>query len=222
MQTLLEAQEKPETSSIVSLEHFNIAVHGLTQLLQPDKRDDASMSEETTDAIQRLSMIDDYTLDNAVLILPLLKDYLAHYLKMLESSTDSFEASASTTSSSSGSFESSVESSLGLFLKDSTSYANNLESLALASLRTLYILTSCRSVRNVLLSGQTMEEISDSSGSNKSEKPSAADGREHRTSLPKEYLEDLNMLRKLIKLADPGSKVSVHFSLSSYTFIYSP
>ena len=208
VQALLEAQEKPETSSIVSRDHFYIAVHGLTQLLQTYNNNDTSVSEEPSTAMQ----CDDYSHDSAVLILPLLKDYLSHYLRMIETSSDSFEASPSISLSSSGS--SSFESSLGLFLKDSTAYANNLESLAIASLRTLHILTLCRSVRNVLLGARTTEEISDSagsnsSGSNKSEKPSTSNDRtEQRTSLPKEYLENLNMLRLLVKLADPGSKVS--------------
>ena len=202
----------------MSQDHFYIAIHGLTQILQSDDNNEASVSangasvsEEPSSAIQA----NDNEFDSAVLVLPLLKDYLSHYLRMLETSTDSFEASPSISSSSSGSFESSVESSLGLFLKDSTAYANNLESLALASLRTLHILTMCRSVRNVLLSSHSTEEISDSSGSNssggsKSEKPSTSVEKiEHRTRLPKEYLQNLNMLRLLVKLADPGSKVSV-------------
>ena len=202
----------------MSQDHFYIAIHGLTQILQSDDNNEASVSangssvsEEPSPAIQA----NDNEFDSAVLVLPLLKDYLSHYLRMLETSTDSFEASPSISSSSSGSFESSVESSLGLFLKDSTAYANNLESLALASLRTLHILTMCRSVRNVLLGSNSTEEISDSSGSNssgssKSEKPSTSVEKiEHRTRLPKEYLQNLNMLRLLVKLADPGSKVSV-------------
>ena len=173
MQTLLEAQEKPETSSIVSLDHFNMAVHGLTQLLREDSSNLPQTllslaTTETMDTSERPANVSDGNgLDHAVLILPLLNDYLKHYINMLESSAETLVTSPSITSSSSGSYESSVDSSLGLILKDSATYANNLENLALASLRTLHVLTSCRSVRSILVPGQTVEEAAETSTSQK-------------------------------------------------------
>ena len=174
MQTLLEAQEKPETSSIVSLDHFNMAVHGLTQLLREDSSNLSqtllSMATTKTRDTERPAHVSDGNdLDYAVLILPLLNDYLKHYINMLESSAETLVTSPSITSSSSGSYESSVDSSLGLILKDSATYANNLENLALASLRTLHVLTSCRSVRSILVPGQTVEEAAETSTSQKPE-----------------------------------------------------
>ena len=178
VQSLLEAQEKPETSSIVSLDHFNMAVHGLTQLLREDVSNltmTLPPAVETMDTSERSTFTsDENMLDHAVLILPLLNDYLSHYINMLESSTETLITSPATASSSSGSYDSSVDSSLGLLLKDSATYANNLENLALASLRTLHILTNCHSVRTMLLYCQPVEEVSDSSGSNKSEKASTS------------------------------------------------
>ena len=218
VQALLEAQEKLETRNIVSLKHFSIAVHGLTQLLQRGRSDlflNPSNAEDPRDPVDKLGFRDDHSLDQAVLILPLLNDYISHYLKMLECSTDRFEASPSTTtmSSSSGSFDSSIESSLGLFLKDSAMYANSLESLALSSLRILHILTTCQSVRKLLLLDEhKIEGISESSGSNESKKHSTLDANSKEkqgTHIPKNYFKDLHLLQKLIKLADPGRKVSV-------------
>lgn len=211
----MEAQERPETSNIVSGDHFNMAVHGLTQLLQTEQSDAhviVPCPEEQTCIADRLSSSCESSLDHSVLILPLLNDYLSHYITLLESSTEKFTGSPSTASSSSGSFDSSVESSLGLFLKDSATYANNLENLALASLRTLHILTSCRSVRNVLLTIQSLE-VSDSSDVEEQEKTctaTAANRGSHNRHLPKGYLEELHILRKLVKLADPGRKVSIN------------
>ena len=95
------------------------------------------------------------TLDNAVLMLPLLADYLRHYIDMLDTSSERYNTSSGTNSSSSASLESfesgSPTGSLGLLLKNTASYANNIEQLALASLQTLHILLSCDNVRNVLL-----------------------------------------------------------------------
>ena len=175
MQTLLEAQEKPETSSIVSLDHFNMAVHGLTQLLREDSSNlsqtlSSMAPTETMDTSERPTCVSDGNdLDHAVLILPLLNDYLKHYINMLESSAETLVTSPSITSSSSGSYESSADSSLGLILKDSATYANNLENLALASLRTLHVLTSCHSVRSILVPSQTIEEAAETSTSQKPE-----------------------------------------------------
>lgn len=138
-----------------------MAVHGLRDLLNPHlELDTVSTSEQSSMKINVQQC-----LDSAILILPLINEYLRHYIEMVETTLDTSTATTSTTStsSSSESFDTSSESptgSVGQFLKTVAGFANDLESLCVAALHTLNELTSCEGIRCILLqtvAGQTTE-----------------------------------------------------------------
>ena len=129
-----------------------MAVHGLRQLLQPELRGEPSISLEPVTS----SRGNQQCLDSAILILPLINDYLRHYIEMLDTALDTSSASTTSTSasSSSDSFDISSESptgSVGLFLKTVAGFANDLESLCIAALHTLHELLASKGIRDVLL-----------------------------------------------------------------------
>lgn len=161
LQSLVTQLDKPDMVSLVPVDHFNMAVQGLSNLLksgnQSDARNRSDLSIQThmrcSDGRESATYSTD--LDDAILILPLISDYLRHYTEMIESRFENSAASSTSTSSSSpDSFDTSSESptgSLGQFLKSSANYANDLESLTIASLHTLHTLLSCVGVRRILL-----------------------------------------------------------------------
>lgn len=161
LQSFVTQIDKPDMVSLVPVDHFNMAVQGLSNLLKPrnqsdsDKRSDLSIQTQmrSSDGIESATYSTE--LDDAILILPLISDYLRHYTEMIESKFENSATSSNSTSSSSpDSFDTSSESptgSLGQFLKSSANHANDLESLTIASLHTLHTLLSCVGVRRILL-----------------------------------------------------------------------
>lgn len=140
-------------SSLVPTDHYNMAIQGLRQLLQPEDKTDTCREPASSETVLRLT---DQSLDSAILILPLVNDYLGHYMEMLEITLDSSTSSLSTTSasSSSESYDVSSESptgSVGLLLKTVAGFANDLENTCIAALHTLHLLTVCEGIRDVLL-----------------------------------------------------------------------
>lgn len=158
-QSLVKRVDKTEMSSLVPADHYNMAIRGLRQLLLPELRGETCFGWEPEASRSR----NQQCLDSAILILPLINDYLKHYMGMLEATLDMSSSTSSTSASSSSSFDISSESptgSVGLFLKTVTGFANDLENLCIASLYTLHELTACPGIREVLMHtepGHTME-----------------------------------------------------------------
>lgn len=108
---------------------------------------------------------------NGLFFLPLVNDYLSHYIEMMNCYVERGQTLLSPQSSSSSSFgpsssgDSSMDSltsSLNVLLRDGAAYANNLESLALCTLHVLYkLVLYCEAVRDILLASDDM--LSDSS-----------------------------------------------------------
>ena len=170
-----ETGKEAEMIRLVHPDHFNLAMKGLKELLNvPDtslkqmgnvshmtlldldfsQKSDTFESDQNDQFQRLLSASGKSHLDSAILLLPMLQDYLQHYIDMLQTSLETpGSSSAISTSSSSESFESSSESptgSLGILLRSTATYANNLEILAIASLKTLCTLVNYDCVRKVL------------------------------------------------------------------------
>lgn len=99
-------------------------------------------------------------LSGALLLLPMLNDYISHYIDILTSGTAAVNvqspnlSSGSVKSSSceSGSSLESVTSSLGMLLQQGAEYANSVETLTLSALHALHALVCVSSeVRSVCL-----------------------------------------------------------------------
>ncbi|XP_071082575.1 ATR-interacting protein-like [Haliotis cracherodii] len=133
----LQSAESADTCSVVPRDHYLMAVEGLQDLLKSVSQ--CSDTVPNTDP----HLAHTQELSGAVLILPLINDYLSHYLDILSnapaqgSSSGTLNSSLGRGSVSESSLES-VTSSIGLLLKDYQSSANNLECLCLTSLRTLH------------------------------------------------------------------------------------
>lgn len=133
----LQSAESADTCSVVPRDHYLMAVEGLQDLLKSVSQ----CSDIVPNTDPHLAHTQE--LSGAVLILPLINDYLSHYLDVLSnapaqgSSSGTLNSSLGRGSVSESSLES-VTSSIGLLLKDYQSSANNLECLCLTSLRTLH------------------------------------------------------------------------------------
>lgn len=169
LQSLAAQLDSPDMLRLVPVDHFNMAIQGLSNLLRTGnqsvsntKSDWSSQSHVILNDINkgdnsentRVTRYKQSDLEDAVLILPLINDYLRHYIEMLESTFENLATTSTMNSSSSpDSFDTSSESptgSLGLFLRNTASYANDLEGLTIASLNTLHVLLSCVDVRRLL------------------------------------------------------------------------
>ncbi|OWF51643.1 ATR-interacting protein-like [Mizuhopecten yessoensis] len=170
----------------------------------------------------------------AVLLLPLLADYLGHYLDLLSCAVEASPPSPSSSRGGSSSLDSSVESlssSLSLLLRDSALFANNLEALALAALSILHKLVSyCPSVRAILLESPeslTHESAKDTATAQVTDQDGSGDkSNTHEPCVSSsgscsnsqgsdihKYVEDVYILRKIFSLANPGQEAhrySVH------------
>ena len=163
LHSLLSQCDKPDMVRLVSGDHFSMAVQGLSNLLkswnQPNENSKSDWSIQNQMRSCDNGDVSLFTrqsdLEDAILILPLISDYLRHYIEMLESMFETSASSTDTTSSSSpDSFDTSSESptgSLSMFLKSTANYANDLEDLTIASLNTLHTLLSSVGVRQMLL-----------------------------------------------------------------------
>ncbi|XP_069141364.1 ATR-interacting protein-like [Argopecten irradians] len=225
--------------SVGSTEHRTLALLGLqTLLLRNQKCDDDSLhcaainvlsnAEKTVGSVTKdmtTLVTNDPDLPNdhgALLLLPLLTDYLGHYLDLLTSAVE-VNPQSPPSSRGSSSLDSSVESltsSLSLLLRDSALFANNLESLALASLSILHKLVSfCQSVRAVLLESPeantsvkdcgTVQVTGERQGASNLDTSVSSSGSSSRSqgSVIQHHLEDIYLLRKVFSLANPGQGV---------------
>lgn len=138
--------------SILEREHFLLAAHGLRNLVDfssHSTQPKASTSEQTQPPQP----------SGAVLLLPMLNDYLSHYLDILSSSSAATPNVASPNLSSSSNKSSSCEagsslesmtSSLVMLFQQGSEYANCMETLTLCALRVLHTLVCiCDDVRSV-------------------------------------------------------------------------
>ncbi|XP_045196337.2 uncharacterized protein LOC123551455 isoform X2 [Mercenaria mercenaria] len=232
LQSLVTQLDKPDMVSLVPVDHFSMAVQGLSDLLKPwNQSNDNTKSDwsiqnqmkpcDSGDSLSNSTVTAQTDLEDAILILPLISDYLKHYTEMLESAFENSTASSGTNSSSSpDSFDTSSESptgSLGLFLKSTANYANDLEGLTIASLNTLHILLSCVGVRRILLDSEfrhmpmAIDGAENGSSESETELP-IRDSSSKFTHIPRKYIVRLNILQKVLKLSNPGSKGRLHNS----------
>lgn len=144
--------EKPVRKSLISPDSYSSAIHGMKCLL----RNQQTFQSRTETNI----VLTENTLNGAILILPMIDDYLSQYIEMLRINLDartcvSPRSSFTSSGSSKSSFDSSIQSltgSLDMLLKDSADFANNLENMALVTLQVLHKLVSFSAVvRNILL-----------------------------------------------------------------------
>ncbi|XP_046561175.1 ATR-interacting protein-like isoform X2 [Haliotis rubra] len=231
LQVSLQSAECADTCSVVPRDHYLMAVEGLQDLLksQPQCRDNTVLNTDP-------HLAHSQELSGAVLILPLINDYLSHYLDILSNSPVSGSSSGTLNSSlgrgsaSESSLES-VTSSIGFLLKDYQNSANNLECLCLTSLRTLHKLVMfSEAVRRSLmdktdwnhnrsdasLDGYRASADSSASGETAmdTDVPVTSSSDNDTMSLDSRVtfrqLQELNLLNKIVKLAHPqGESYSV-------------
>ncbi|XP_033745563.1 ATR-interacting protein-like [Pecten maximus] len=224
-----------------SSEHRTLALQGIQTLLLHNKqcgddsfnrvgisilsnaaKSDAPVTKGVAHAPRITSDQELPTDHGAVLLLPLLADYLGHYLDLLSSAVE-VSPQSPPSSRGSSSLDSSVESlssSLSLLLRDSGLFANNLEALALAALSILHKLVSfCPSVRAVLLESPeshtntsvresgAVQVIEDRHGDvcTNFDTSISSSGSCSRSQVSD--LEDIYLLRKIFSLANPGQGV---------------
>ncbi|KAL8577235.1 hypothetical protein ACOMHN_034261 [Nucella lapillus] len=182
------AAKQPHTTShkaIVEREHFLRAVQGLRQLIdspapqlpppstKPNRLGGPSISGPSISgpSISGPSISGPSSSGasiparGAVLLLPMLNDYLQHYIDILSSSSNEATAptspnvgSGSNKSSSceTGSSLESLTSSLEVLLQQGAEYANTVETLTLCALRVLNMLVSaCEDVRSLVVMSRT-------------------------------------------------------------------
>lgn len=230
--------ESTESLLLVSPGNYDLALEGMSCLLREESHTSSTKNDKTilTDIESALdtSIESNSTCSSsqnilsnhssAIYFLPLLNDYLSHYLEMLCTSVNCVKSpptpkSSNSSSKASSSDIESVTSSLELLLKNSASYANNLENLATISLRILYKLVShSGAVRDILLSPSLLEDISDitkeisemdtdqSSSSSSSSPPSSSSFSGSLTIV--QPVIDLHLLSKVFRLAHQGQNVS--------------
>lgn len=161
--------EQTELTSLVPVSHFNMAIQGLTKLLTGNQNvtknsahasntSEDSSSVGSSDGCKFGEQSDAARLENAIFLLPIINDYLGHYIEMIELTLESSAISTSNTSNTSSSSPDSLETSgpsptgsVAQFLKNSTSFANDLEGYCIAALRVLHELVGCSCVREVLM-----------------------------------------------------------------------
>ncbi|CAC5410309.1 ATRIP [Mytilus coruscus] len=210
--------EKPVRKSIISPDSYSSAIHGMKCLL----RNQQTFQSRTETNI----VLTENTLNGAILILPMIDDYLAQYIDMLRSNLDartcvSPRSSYTSSGSSKSSFDSSIQSltgSLDMLLKDSADFANNLENMALVTLQVLHKLVSFSTViRNILLNVekglQPMESTDEGEQPMETDKSSPESSLDSDWSISSEKFSNLLVLKKVIKIADCGQKERWYNSL---------
>ncbi|KAL3851840.1 hypothetical protein ACJMK2_015542 [Sinanodonta woodiana] len=218
---------KQDFVTIVPDDHYYLALQGLTCLLRGENLHHpiTCLCPPTT---AQVAIAKTSAHNCTLLILPLLNDYLTHYLDMLKSSSENLNLtspSASVNSSkSSSSFESpldSITSSLSMSLRDSAIFANNLEQLALTSLRVLHkLLSACSAVQHVILEKhdstdsrtepekREMEENKLNKEVETETEPESLQSSGSHSACPvtRQFVHSQNLLEKIRKLANPGEK----------------
>ncbi|XP_076469726.1 uncharacterized protein LOC143300057 [Babylonia areolata] len=151
---------------IVDRHHFLQALQGLRHLVEDTQLASSSSSSTTHPPQTGCPPPPPPPPRGAVLLLPMLNDYLQHYLDILSggtlensASSPSNNASSSNKSSScetSGSSLESLTSSLGTLLQQGAEYANSVETLTLCALRVLNALVcACEGVRSLLVASSS-------------------------------------------------------------------
>lgn len=222
--------DRPRPRPIVSTSSHARAMEGLHSILKDTNQSPLvsmmSVSHNSTSGDQSTSLLqtqETSVSQNGLLFLPLLNDYLSHYIEMMNCYVERGQTLLSPQSSSSSSFgpssssDSSMDSltsSLHVLLRDGAAYANNLESLALCALHVLYkLVLYCEAVSDILLATDDM--LSDSSVSSL-EKVEDMDADHPPSSLNsttsshgsvdsvRQSLLDCRLLSKVFRLANPG------------------
>lgn len=170
--------DRPRPRPIVSTSSYARAMEGLHSILKDTNQSPlvslVKVSHTCTFSDQSTSLLQTHETSvshNGLFFLPLVNDYLSHYIEMMNSYVERGQTLLSPQSSSSSSFgpsssgDSSMDSltsSLNVLLRDGAAYANNLESLALCALHVLYkLVLFCEAVQDILLASDDV--LSDSS-----------------------------------------------------------
>lgn len=127
-----------ECKAVVPKEHFLYAIEGLRSLLDSEQTEQTLGTSFLEGEPQHAPV--KTSLSGCILILPLLNDYLGHYINIISSPMHGGCMSPSSGCSTPNGHESSLESitaSLEVLLHEGAEYANNLESLTLTSLKVL-------------------------------------------------------------------------------------
>ncbi|XP_063433362.1 ATR-interacting protein-like isoform X2 [Mytilus trossulus] len=210
--------EKPVKKAIISPDSYSSAIHGMKCLLRNQQ---TFQSRSETNIV-----LTENTLNGAILILPMIDDYLTQYIEMLRINLDartcvSPRSSFTSSGSSKSSFDSSIQSltgSLDMLLKDSADFANNLENMALVTLQVLHKLVSFSAViRNILLNvekgPQPMESTDEGEQPMETDRSSPESSLDSDWSISSEKFSNLQVLKKVIKIADCGQKERWYNSL---------
>ncbi|XP_052676534.1 ATR-interacting protein-like [Crassostrea angulata] len=216
--------DRPRPRPIVSTSSYARAMEGLHSILKDTLvkvSHTCTFSDQSTSLLQTTH--ETSVSHNGLFFLPLVNDYLSHYIEMMNSYVERGQTLLSPQSSSSSSFgpsssgDSSMDSltsSLNVLLRDGAAYANNLESLALCALHVLYkLVLFCEAVQDILLASDDV--LSDSSVSS-FEKVDEMDTDHPSSSLNsttsshgsmdsvRQSLMDCHLLSKILRLANPG------------------
>lgn len=171
--------DRPRPRPIVSTSSYARAMEGLHSILKDTNQSPlvslvkvshtCTFSDQSTSLLQTTH--ETSVSHNGLFFLPLVNDYLSHYIEMMNCYVERGQTLLSPQSSSSSSFgpsssgDSSMDSltsSLNVLLRDGAAYANNLETLALCTLHVLYkLVLYCEAVRDILLASDDV--LSDSS-----------------------------------------------------------
>ncbi|KAH3881338.1 uncharacterized protein LOC127879777 [Dreissena polymorpha] len=226
-QNIVHKVEQTELTSLVPVSHFNMAIQGLTKLLAGNQTvaknsTHSSNSSEDSSAVGSpdRSKFGDQSeatrLENSIFLLPIINDYLGHYIEMieltlLESSAISTSSTSNTSSSSPDSLETSGPSptgSVAQFLKNSASFANDLEGYCIAALRVLHELVGCCHIREVLMQKENGAEQEPNMEVEVQIPQEAPSSRliVRSSNLPYQYVVKLHLLHKVLKLSNPGTK----------------
>ena len=138
--------------SIVPEEHYRLAVHAVASLLHQDHRDHTTVPHILLTG----------NTEEAVLLLPIIENYLTHYLHLVRSAGDAGSPSQVSTIPSCGSSgessPDSVTSHLRALMYDGATYANHMEKCTLNALWMLKVLVDYSGhVRNSLCDNASME-----------------------------------------------------------------
>ncbi|XP_062590170.1 ATR-interacting protein-like [Saccostrea cucullata] len=229
--------ERPKLRPIVSTNSYSRAMEGIHSILSGSNQSPLisllDLSHTNMSSDQSASSLQPQRLSSesqsALLFLPLLNDYLSHYIEMMNCYVERGQTLLSPQSSSSSSFGpssssdstmDSLNSSLNTLLRDGAAYANSLESHALSALTVLYkLVLYCDAVREILLCSDDV--LSDSSVTSfekvveeemEQENPpsslSSISSSQSSTNSIRQSVLDCHLLGKVIRLANPGKASS--------------
>eukprot|EP00105_Crassostrea_gigas_P036305 XP_019920453.1 PREDICTED: ATR-interacting protein isoform X4 [Crassostrea gigas] len=222
--------DRPRPRPIVSTSSYARAMEGLHSVLKDTNQSPlvslVKVSHTCTFSDQSTSLLQTHETSvshNGLFFLPLVNDYLSHYIEMMNCYVERGQTLLSPQSSSSSSFgpsssgDSSMDSltsSLNVLLRDGAAYANNLESLALCALHVLYkLVLYCEAVRDILLASDdvlsdssvsSFEKVDEMDADNPSSSLNSTTSSHGSMDSVRQSLMDCHLFSKILRLANPG------------------